>query len=241
MPKSCACDIPAHTYVYPFEPNPEWSGYYSYSNEIDAYMHRCADKWGVHKYVQCNRQVDSATWDEDRSKWIIEVKKMDAQGGEQTYMDECDVLINGGGVVNKWKWPEIEGLFDFQGKLAHSAAWDETIDWKGKRVAVIGTGSSSIQMVPQIAETASQLKVFMRNPTYIGPQIGSSASNKEADPEAMDPKAAGKHQYTEKEKQKFRDDNDYLLKYRTSVEKSVVGAFKMFFRGSDLNVHAKSL
>lgn len=96
-------------------------------------------------------------------------------------------------------------------------------------------------MVPHIAKTASLLKVFMRNPTYIGPQIGASVSNKEADPDAMDPGAAGKHQYTEKEKQKFRDDNDYLLKYRSAVEKSVVGSFTMFFRGSQLNQAAKQM
>ena len=237
----CACDIPAHTYVFPFEPNPEWSGYYSYSDEIDAYMHKCADKWGVHKFVQCNREVESAVWDEDRSKWVIEVKKTDAEGKEQTFLEECDVLINGAGVVNKWKWPEIEGLFDFKGTLGHSANWDRNIDWAGKKVAVIGTGSSSIQMVPQIAETASSLKVFMRNPTYIGFQIGSSISNKEADPEAMDPKGAGIHQYTEKEKQRFRDDKAYHLQYRHNIEQSVVGMFRMFFRDHPVNQYAKKL
>ena len=203
-------------------------------------MHRCANKWGIHKYVQCSREVESAVWDEERSKWIVEVRK-NGDGEEGVYVDECDVLINGGGVVNKWKWPQIEGLFDFEGKLAHSASWDTSIDWSGKRVAVIGTGSSSIQMVPWIAETASELKVFMRNPTYIGPQIGANVSNKEADPEAMEPQAAGKHQYTEKEKQRFRDDNDYLLKYRTQVEQAVVGGIRMFYRGSELNKQAKAL
>jgi cation diffusion facilitator CzcD-associated flavoprotein CzcO len=231
----CACDIPAHTYVYPFEPNPEWSGYYSYSDEIDAYMHRCADKWGIHKFVQCNRQVESAVWDDDRSKWVLEVRNTLSDADDNVSLDECDVLINGSGVLNTWKWPEINGLFDFKGKLAHSAKWDQSIDWKGKRVAVLGTGSSSIQMVPWFAETASSLKVFMRNPTYIGPQIGAGVTNKEADPDAMDPQAAGKHQYTEKEKQRFRDDKDHLLKYRTEVEKTVVGAFRMFYRGSELN------
>lgn len=237
----CACDIPAHTYVYPFAPNPEWSGYYSYSDEIDRYMHKCADQWGVHKYVHCNRQVETATWDQGRSKWVLEIKKSGGDGEGSTFVDDCDVLINGAGVVNKWKWPTIPGLFDFQGTLAHSASWDRNLDWKGKRVAVIGTGSSSIQMVPHIAQTATELKVFMRNPTYIGPQIGASVSNKEADPEASDPKAAGKHSYTEKEKQRFRDDKDYLLQYRTNVEKSVVGAFPMFFRGSELNTMAKKM
>ena len=237
----CACDIPAHSYVFPFEPNPEWSGYYSYSDEIHEYMMKCAKKWEVDRYVKLKREVVSATWDEARRKWTVETRVSDGEKQGETEWEECDVLINGAGVVNKWKWPAIEGLHSFGGALAHSANWDQKLDWKGKRVAVIGTGSSSIQMVPRLAEGSTSLKVFMRNPTYIGPQIGSSVSNKQADPEAMEPGAAQVHRYTEKEKQKFRDDEDYLLDYRKRLEQAVVGGFKMFYRGSELNIQAKAM
>ena len=233
----CACDIPAHTYTFPFEPNPEWSGYYSYSDEIQEYMLKFAKKYGVEKYIQLSTEVVSATWDEEKSNWTVDLKRKDST----TFTDTCDVIVNGSGVVNKWKWPVIEGLHDFQGVLAHSAAWDTKIDWAGKTIALIGTGSSSIQMLPKFAETAKHVSVFMRNKTYIGPQFGANVSNKEADPDAMEPNAAGKHQYTEKEKQRFRDDPDYLLKYRKDVERSVVGGFKMFYRGSELNIAAKKL
>lgn len=233
----CACDIPAHTYTFPFEPNPNWSGYYSYSDEIQEYFLAFAKKYDVEKYVQLNTEVLAGTWDEDQGKWKVELKRKDGS----TFVDTCDVLVNGAGVVNKWKWPTIEGLHDFKGVLAHSAAWDTSIDWSNKTIAVIGTGSSSIQMVPKFAETAKHLTVFMRNQTYIGPQFGALVSNKEADPEAMEPHAAGKHHYTEKEKQKFRDDPEYHLKYRKAVERSVVGGFRMFFRGSAYNVGAKKM
>ncbi|RVX72033.1 hypothetical protein B0A52_04631 [Exophiala mesophila] len=233
----CACDIPAHTYTFPFEPNPNWSGYYSYSDEIQEYFLAFAKKYGVEKYVQIDTEVLGATWDEGQGKWKVELKRKDGS----TFIDTCDVLVNGAGVVNKWKWPTIEGLHDFQGVLAHSAAWDTSLDWSNKTIAVIGTGSSSIQMVPKFAETAKHLTVFMRNQTYIGPQFGALVSNKEADPEAMEPHAAGKHHYTEKEKQKFRDDPDYHLKYRKAVERSVVGGFRMFFRGHPYNIGAKKM
>lgn len=231
----CACDIPAHTYTFPFEPNAEWSGFYSYSDEIQEYFLRFARKYDVEKYVQLNTEVVAATWDEDQGIWNVDLQRKDGT----TFTDTCNVLVNGAGVVNKWKWPAIEGLHDFKGILAHSAAWDTSIDWTNKTVAVIGTGSSSIQMVPKLAATAKRVNVFMRNQTYIGPQIGTSVSNKEADPDAMDPQAAGKHSYTEKEKQRFRDDPEYHLKYRRAVERSVVTGFGMFYRGSELNIAAK--
>lgn len=231
----CACDIPAHTYTFPFEPNTEWSGYYSYSNEIQTYLVNFARKYNAEKYITLNTEVLAATWDEQVGQWKVDLQHSDGS----TSTDTCDVLVNGSGVFNKWKWPAIEGLHDFVGTLAHSAAWDTSIDWTNKTVAVIGTGSSSIQMVPKFTATAKHVTVFIRNQTYIGPQLGSNISNKDADPEAMDPKAAGKHSYTEKEKQKFRDDPVYHLEYRRKVERSVVSGFRMFYRGSELSLTAK--
>jgi cation diffusion facilitator CzcD-associated flavoprotein CzcO len=237
----CACDIPAHSYVFPFEPHPDWSGYYAYSSEIHNYMMACAKKWDVEKFVKLQREVVSATWDEERGKWEVETKVTGGDGKGTTEREECDILVNGSGVLTKWKWPDIEGLQGFKGTLAHSAAWDQNLDWADKRVAVIGSGSSSIQMVPRLAATAKSLQVFMRNPTYIGPQIGSSVSNKEADPEAMEPGAAQVHRYTEKEIDRFRSDPEYHLDYRKRLEQAVVGGFKMFYRGSELNQQAKAM
>jgi cation diffusion facilitator CzcD-associated flavoprotein CzcO len=198
-------------------------------------MLKFAKKYGVEKYIQLNTEVLSATWDEQASKWTVELKR---SGDGTTFTDTCDVLVNGAGVVNKWKWPSIPGLHDFKGILAHSAAWDRRIDWKDKTVAVIGTGSSSIQMVPKLQETAKHVSVFIRNQTYIATPFGG-VSNKDADPDAQDPQAAGKHSYTEKEKQRFRDDPEYHLNYRREVERSIASIFRMFLRGSEMNVMAK--
>ncbi|KAK5106036.1 hypothetical protein LTS08_000152 [Lithohypha guttulata] len=231
----CACDIPAHTYTFPFERNPEWSGYYSYAPEIQDYMMNFYKKHDLEPFVVLNTAVVGATWDQLSGKWEVELQRKDGT----TFTDTCNVLINGSGVLTKWKWPAIQGLHEFKGVLAHSANWPQDLDWKDKRVAVIGTGSSSIQMVPRLAETATSVTVFMRNCTYIAPQFGSNISNKEADADAKDPAAAGKHQYTEKEKQKFRDDPEYHLEYVTKVEKAIVGGWDMFYRGSELNRAAK--
>lgn len=230
----CACDIPAHTYTFPFYGNTEWSGYYSYSHEIQDYFLRFAKDYDVEKYAVLNTEVLACRWNGD--KWVVEVRRKDGS----IFTDTCDVLVNGSGIFNKWKWPSIEGLSDFTGVVAHSAQWPQDLDWTNKSVAVIGTGSSSIQMVPRFAENAKHVTVFMRNRTYIGPQIGSNISNKEADPEAMEPLAAGKHHYTEKEKVRFREDPEYHLKYRRDVERAVVSGFRIFYRGSQANLDAKA-
>ena len=196
---------------------------------------RFYEKHDLKPFVVLSTEVVSATWDQLAGKWEVDLRRKDGT----TFTDTCDVLINGSGVLTKWKWPDVSGLHDFKGILVHSASWPQDLEWKDKRVAVIGTGSSSIQMVPHIAETASSLSVFMRNHTYIAPQFGSSVTNYEADAEAQNPAAAGKHQYTEKEKQRFRDDPEYALKYATEIEKSVVGGWDMFYRGSETNIAAK--
>jgi cation diffusion facilitator CzcD-associated flavoprotein CzcO len=138
----CACDIPAHTYTFPFEANPEWSGYYSYSDEIEDYFRKFAKKYGVAKYIQLQTEVVAATWDEKTEHWDVDLKRKDGSA----FTDTCDVLVNGSGIINKWKWPTIEGLSDFEGTMTHSAAWDAAVKWDNKTVAVIGSGSSSIQM-----------------------------------------------------------------------------------------------
>ncbi|EGP87984.1 uncharacterized protein MYCGRDRAFT_71174 [Zymoseptoria tritici IPO323] len=233
----CACDIPAHSYTFPFEPNPEWSSYYAYAPEIQEYFMKFYHKHSLAEFAVFNTEVLSAEWDGVKGIWKVELKN--TKDGTIIH-DTCNVLINGSGVLTKWKWPSIRGLQDFKGIVAHSASWPQGLDWSGKRVAVIGSGSSSIQMVPKLAETATQLSVFMRNKTYIAPQFGANITNKEADPDAMDPAAAGKHKYTELEKKRFREDPEYLQAYRTRLEQGVASGWDNVYRGSDLNVQGKA-
>ncbi|KIW87486.1 uncharacterized protein Z519_11809 [Cladophialophora bantiana CBS 173.52] len=228
----CACDIPAHTYTYTFRPNPEWSGFYSRSDEIQKYFEKFYDEYKLAKYVRLNTEVLSATWFEDSGEWEVELKK-----GDETFTDRCNVLINGSGVVNKWKWPSIEGISLYKGILAHSANWDTSIDWQGKKVAVLGTGSSSIQMVPHLARGSHSLTVFARNMTYIAPQV--AADEQKIDENSQTPAAVGKHYYIEAEKEKFRTDPEFHLQYRKRLESALTEMFPMFLRGTKLNVQAR--
>ncbi|KIW68450.1 hypothetical protein PV04_04393 [Phialophora macrospora] len=96
-------------------------------------------------------------------------------------------------------------------------------------------------MAPKFAEHAQSVTVFMRNQTYIGPQIGSSVLNKEADEDAMDPQAAREHRYTDKEKERFRQETEYHLNYRREIERAAISGFLAFFRGSEANLQSKAV
>jgi len=138
-----------HTYPssqFTWERNPHWSHFYSSSEEIWQYFKDVATKYDLEKYVQFNTKVNSAHWDAEAGLWRLVLTKPD---GTQ-FEDECNILVNGSGVLNSYKYPNIPGINDFCGKLMHSAVWDNHYDLSGKTVAVIGGGSSAVQIIPNI-------------------------------------------------------------------------------------------
>ncbi|KAK4936739.1 hypothetical protein LTR10_022463 [Elasticomyces elasticus] len=231
----CACDVPAHAYTYSFEPNPNWSTFYAYAPEIKRYFQDFAEKYGLMRYVQLNSKVVSAVWDEAQGMYKVEV---DVAGTRVS--DWCHVLINGTGFLNSWKWPSIPGLHSFGGQLMHSASWDSSCDWSGKRVAVIGTGSSAIQIVPQLQKTAKHLTTFMRSVTWISPVIADNALT-EHQTEAHEDQSQAQHYYTEEEKRRFADDPEFHLKYRKRLESAMNSMYELFLKGSEASKKADAL
>jgi cation diffusion facilitator CzcD-associated flavoprotein CzcO len=100
-----------------------------------------------------NHRVVQATWREADAKWVVSIARTSESGEPEIIVDECDVLISGTGILNQWKYPNIEGLKDYKGKLLHTANWDESWDWDGKTVAVLGSGASAIQVVPELQKS----------------------------------------------------------------------------------------
>jgi cation diffusion facilitator CzcD-associated flavoprotein CzcO len=160
------CDIPAHIYTFSWEPNPDWSSFYVGGPEIFAYIKQTADKYNLTKDIQLNSKVVDAEWKESDGKWHVTIE----QGGKIIH-DVGDLLINACGVFNTWKWPDVDGLKDFQGHLVHSAQWIDDYDFQGKNVGLIGNGASAIQLLPQIQPIAAHVTCFIRNPTWIGHSI----------------------------------------------------------------------
>ncbi|KAF4343941.1 hypothetical protein FBEOM_2098 [Fusarium beomiforme] len=185
-----------------------------YPGEIHDYFLGFAKKYDLEKYVQLGTTVVSATWNADEGKWAVALN----QDGKQK-MDYCDVLINGSGVVNKAKWPDVPGLSSYNGIIAHSATWDPKINWEDKRVALIGTGSSSVQMLPRLAKV---------------PSLGTDLSK--ANKEGHNPSAQpGMQRYDEKDKEEFRKDPGAHLKYRKGFEATLTRNFPFFLRDSPIS------
>lgn len=227
-------------YTYAFEPNPNWSTFYAYAPEIKEYFENFAKKYELDPYVTLDSRVLSATWIEDKGIYEVEI---DCNG--ETIHDWCHVFINGTGFLNSWKWPKIEGLHDFKGTLLHSANWDSSVSWKDKTVAVIGTGSSAIQIVPQIQKAAKHMTAFMRSVTWISPPIGAETlAKKKAEAgiqESGEQKAQSQYWYTEEDKKHFREDPAYHLQYRQTLESSVNAIFDLFIAHSETSEKAQEM
>lgn len=119
----CACDIPAHSYQYSFNPNSQWSSLYAPAREIQAYLEATARKYGADRFVRLRHQVEECIYDESSAEWTVKVRKLET--GE-VVSDVADVLITARGALNEPSWPEgIEGWGGFEGKVMHSAVWDE--------------------------------------------------------------------------------------------------------------------
>ncbi|OAP56144.1 hypothetical protein AYL99_09323 [Fonsecaea erecta] len=225
----CQCDIPAHNYSYSFEPNPNWPGYYASSREIHDYMKQVIKKYDVGKYMHTSHEILSAVWNADRGRWNLRVRK---PSGEE-FDDHCEIFINAGGLLNNWKWPNIPGIADYEGKLMHSAGWDESYDLTGKRVAVIGIGSSGIQIVPQIVKVVDKLTSFIRSKTWISPGPGIN------EPVDGDPEMDEHYRYTADEIARFNNDPEYLLHHRRSLADRRAQIFDRAIKTSDLQAKAQ--
>ncbi|ETI20637.1 hypothetical protein G647_06979 [Cladophialophora carrionii CBS 160.54] len=235
----CACDIPAHSYTYSFEPNPNWSTFYAYAPEIRKYFEDFATKYELHPFIKLNSRVQSAVWVEEKGIYEVEI---DVEG--QKVDDWCHVFINGTGFLNDWKWPKIEGLHDFQGTMLHSADWDTSVDYADKRVAVIGTGSSAIQIIPQVQKTAKKVTAFMRSVTWISPPVGGNIleeDKKHSPDESQKENPQAQYWYTEEEKRTFREDRQALFDYRYKLESGFNSRFDLFIAGSETSKMAEKL
>lgn len=157
------CDVPAHIYAFPFDPNPDWSHFYASGKEIHEYLVRTTKKWNLDRDIEFGTRLQEACWEAENGRYRLEVMR-----GGQIQTEYADVLVSGQGILNNWKWPTIPGLDNFEGQKCHSANWNHGFEYSGKRIAVIGNGSSGIQIIPQMAALpGTEVISFQRKPTYI--------------------------------------------------------------------------
>ncbi|MFF7650409.1 flavin-containing monooxygenase [Streptomyces sp. NPDC007983] len=158
----CACDIPSHLYSFSFAPNPDWPRAFSGQRHIRAYLERVADTFGLRPHLRFDAEVLALRWDGAALHWEIETAR-----GPLT----ADVVVSATGPLSDPKIPDIPGLDGFPGKVFHTARWDHGYDLRGKRVAMVGTGASAIQIVPEIQKEARRLTLFQRTPPWVLPRM----------------------------------------------------------------------
>ncbi|MGU3498993.1 flavin-containing monooxygenase [Mycobacterium sp. C31M] len=157
-----AVDIPSFSYQFSFEQSPDWSRTYAPGRELKAYADHCVDKYGLAPRIRFDTLVTGAEFDADEDLWRVQTS-----GGEITARH----LINAAGVLNVPKPPDIDGVDSFARTTLHTARWDHGVDLTGKQVAVIGTGASAVQLIPEIAPIVAQLNVFQRTPIWCFPKF----------------------------------------------------------------------
>lgn len=158
-------DTPSHFYSFSFALNPEWNNYHPQGADMFAYLKRVADDYDLRARTRFNTTVEKLVWDDAACVWNVTVRKPD--GSEDVI--RANAVINGHGPVNRLKWPNVPGLDSFAGIRQHTATWDTSIDLKGKRVGVIGTGASAAQFIPAVADEVSELHVFQRSRHWVMP------------------------------------------------------------------------
>jgi cation diffusion facilitator CzcD-associated flavoprotein CzcO len=156
-------DCPSTTYSYWFEPNPNWSRLYAPGPELKRYAEHVVDKYDVRRHIRFNANVEGARWDEDAQVWHV------ALAGGDTLSTQF--LIAATGLLSQPRIPDIPGIDTFAGRIVHTAAWDENYSLEGRRVGIIGTGSTGVQIIPELAKKVSELTVYQRTPIWVMPKI----------------------------------------------------------------------
>ncbi len=164
----CACDVPSHLYSFSFAPNAHWSRRYASQPEILDYLRHCVETYGLRTKIRYNTAIVHTEFSEAAGYW-----QLTDQAGHQT---TARVVVVATGPFNRPRLPSLPGQQTFGGKAFHSSRWDHSVSLKGKRVAVVGTGASAIQLVPEIADMATQLTVYQRTAPYVTPRLDKPIS-----------------------------------------------------------------
>jgi 4-hydroxyacetophenone monooxygenase len=161
----CRVDVPNHFYSYSFAQSAEWPQFFSTQPVLLDYFRRCADELDLRPLIRFGTEVVEARFDDAEQRWTVVTRTGDGQVGEEPF----EVVVSAVGQLNRPKYPDIPGVGAFDGPAFHSARWDHSVDLAGKRVAVIGTGASAVQLIPEIAGEVGELLVFQRTPPWIAP------------------------------------------------------------------------
>lgn len=183
----------------------------------------------LRKYMTFNTEVVRAEWQDEAGKWKVTLRQKSSSAEEKEFVEECDLLLYASGILNNYKWPSIKGINSFKGKIVHTATWPSDYnkeEWAKNRVAIIGSGASSIQTVPTMQPHAKHLDIFVRTGVWFVQIANNFGQNKE---------------YSQEERDEFRSDPKKLLAHAKDIENQVNGLFTAFYTNSEDQKGAQAL
>ncbi|KAF1941667.1 FAD/NAD(P)-binding domain-containing protein [Clathrospora elynae] len=224
-----ACDVPSHAYTFNFALNPDWPRFFSYAPDIHKYLDKVCDVFDLRKYMTFNTEAVRAEWQDDKGKWKVALRQKMPSGEVKEFEEECDLMMYATGYLNSYKWPDIKGIKSFKGRIAHTARWPQDYqseEWKNDRVAVIGSGASSIQTVPNMQPHVKHMDVFVRTGVWFVQVANNFGQNKE---------------YSQEERDEFRNDPKKLLAHAKDIDNQINGMWGSFYTGSREQKDAQEL
>ncbi|KAK1975923.1 cyclohexanone monooxygenase [Colletotrichum cereale] len=224
----CACDVPSHAYTLPFALNPDWPSFYSSGSDIWAYLKKVCQVFDLAKCMRFNHRVIGCYWQQETGEWVVKIRHTLPDGSTHEFEDRCTVLLYGTGLLNNFRLPDIEGLDAFGGRVMHTADWPADYgaahQWKPDRVAVIGSGASSVQVVPAMQPHVKHMHIFVRTGVWF---VNIPA---ERGPE---------YEYTAAEKEGFKKDPAALVAYAKGIEDGLGSFFLLMFKGSTAQANSR--
>ncbi|KAL2867523.1 flavin-containing monooxygenase [Aspergillus lucknowensis] len=219
---NAGCDVPSHAYTYRFALYPDWPRYFSYAPDIWEYLDKVCNAFDLRKSMQFYTEVVGARWIEEKGRWIVRLRRKVPGEEAEEFEDYCHVLLNACGVLSNPKWPNTPGLHGrFKGRVIHTADWPEDYtaeQWKDKRIAVIGSGASSVQAVAGLQPHTRHLDVFVRTGVWFGVLAGNTGSPTKV--------------YSEAERAEFRTNPTALVEHAKNIEAEVNGMWGAFYSDS---------
>lgn len=213
-----------------FALNPEWPRYFSYAPDIWKYLDKVCSVFDLRKYMTFKTEVVEARWLDEAGRWRVRLRQTDGAGGVvREFEEECDVLLYATGLLNSPQLPDLPGLDSFKGRVVHTARWPEGYgeeQWREDRVAVVGSGASSIQTVPHMQPFAKHLDVFVRTGVWFVVLTQNTGQN---------------HEYSGDDVEEFRRDAAKLVQHAKSIEDQVNGTFNLMFHASAPQLEAQKL
>src|SRR5205814_3719262 len=161
-----ACDIPSLLYSFSFAPSTGWSRSYPGQAEIETYLNQCVERFALLSHLHLRTRVTSIRWDADAQRWTVHARQ---RNGEETAWT-ARVVVSATGGLSRPKHPELQGLADFRGPVMHTARWQGEVPLADRRIGVVGSGASAIQVVPQLVQKAARVVMFQRTPAWILPK-----------------------------------------------------------------------